>query len=93
LRFHHADGTPYGGPVSVFTADLRARAFRELRALGFSERDVHGALLVVRRDATGEVRPSTHVGAGSPPGATPSVEAIVRSALRHLTEQALAKAS
>jgi hypothetical protein len=96
LRFYHADGTPYGGPVSVFAADLRARAFRALRALGFGERDVHRALLAVRKDATGNVHPATHVGAGSPPVATPSVEAveaIVRSALRHLTEQALAKAS
>lgn len=92
-RFHHADGTPYGGPVSAFTADIRAKAFRALRALGFSERDVHRALLAVKLDTVGEGRPFTHVGTGSPPAPTPSVEAVVRSALRRLTEQALAKAS
>jgi hypothetical protein len=94
LRFLHADGTPYGGPVLAVAADIRAKAFRALRALGFSERNVHRALLAARRDDTDADRPLTHVGTGSPPpGSTPSVESIVRSALRHLTEQALAKAS
>lgn len=39
LRFTHADGTPYGGPVSPEVAALRAAAFQALRGLGFRERE------------------------------------------------------
>jgi hypothetical protein len=44
LRIGHADGTAYGGKVVPSQVDLRARAFRALRRLGFGEREVRRAL-------------------------------------------------
>jgi hypothetical protein len=44
LHVVHADGTPYGGAVGAAVADVRAKAFRALRALGFRESDAKGAL-------------------------------------------------
>jgi hypothetical protein len=43
LVFRHADGTPYGGALSVGSADIRAKAFRALRAMGFRESEAHDA--------------------------------------------------
>jgi hypothetical protein len=43
-RFRHADGSDYGRPASAGIADLRAKAFRALRALGFRECEVRKAL-------------------------------------------------
>jgi hypothetical protein len=47
LSFHHADGTEYGGTVSMTDADVQSRAFRALRNLGFREREVRRALAEV----------------------------------------------
>jgi hypothetical protein len=55
LRFQHADGTAYGGAVAAGAADVRAKAFRALRSLGFAEHEVHQAL-----------RDVTHVGSPAP---------------------------
>jgi hypothetical protein len=43
-RFAHADGTRYGGVVTPAAADVRAKAFQALRALGFREGDAKRAL-------------------------------------------------
>ena len=43
-RFGHADGTRYGGVVAAAAADVRAKAFQALRALGFREGDAKRAL-------------------------------------------------
>ena len=43
-RFAHADGTRYGGVVAAAAADVRAKAFQALRALGFREGDAKRAL-------------------------------------------------
>jgi Holliday junction resolvasome RuvABC DNA-binding subunit len=47
LNFRHADGTNYGGRVSMSDADTQARAFRGLRSLGFGEREVQRTLAEV----------------------------------------------
>jgi Holliday junction resolvasome RuvABC DNA-binding subunit len=69
LSFHHADGTEYGGTVSMTDADVQSRAFRALRNLGFREREVRRALAEV----TAQPR---HV---------PELEATLRAALQRLT--------
>jgi hypothetical protein len=77
LRFCHADGTAYGGAVSADRADLQLRAFRALRALGFSERE---ARLALRESAA-------HVGEKA------ELEPLLRHAIGLLTASAWAKAS
>jgi hypothetical protein len=77
LCFRHADGAEYGGVVLAATVDAQARAFRGLRQMGFGEGEVRRALAQV----------STHVGHQA------SVEVILRSALRLLTDGAFARAS
>jgi cysteine sulfinate desulfinase/cysteine desulfurase-like protein len=77
LRFRHADGTTYGGAVSANGADAQLRAFRALRALGFSERE---ARLALRRSVT-------HVGEDA------ELELLLRHALSLLTARAWAQAS
>jgi hypothetical protein len=77
LRFHHADGTTYGGAVSADEADLQLRAFRALRALGFGERE---ARLALRQSPT-------HAGENA------ELEPLLRHAIGLLTASALAKAS
>jgi 5-methylcytosine-specific restriction endonuclease McrA len=69
LSFHHADGTEYGGTVSMTDADVQTRAFRALRNLGFREREVRRALAEVTA-ALGHV---------------PELEATLRAALQRLT--------
>jgi 5-methylcytosine-specific restriction endonuclease McrA len=71
LSFRHADGTDYGGPVSMNAADLQARAFRGLRGLGFGERDVRRAL----SEVTGRL------------GHDAGLEATLRAALQQLTSK------
>ncbi len=53
FSFRHADGSSYGEVASPPAADSRARAFRALTRLGYSEREARRALDSVR----------THVGA------------------------------
>ena len=43
-RFAYADGTRYGGVVAAAAADVRVKAFRALRGLGFREGDAKRAL-------------------------------------------------
>ena len=43
-RFAHVDGAPYGGVIAAAAADVRAKAFQALRALGFREGDAKRAL-------------------------------------------------
>jgi hypothetical protein len=69
LSFHHADGTEYGGTVSMTAADVQTRAFRALRNLGFREREVRRALAEVTTEL----------------GYVPDLEATVRAALQRLT--------
>jgi hypothetical protein len=70
LTFGHADGSPYGTPVSPARADTSAQAFQTLRGLGFREGDVRRAL----REAAQGI------------GALASIEALVRHCLLGLTE-------
>jgi 5-methylcytosine-specific restriction endonuclease McrA len=77
LRFKHADGTPYGGRVRPLEVEVRARAFRALRSMGFRESEIRRAFAGLQ----------THDEA--PPG----FEATVRAALVRLTEDAAEKAS
>ncbi len=49
LRFRHADGSPYGRPCDPRALDAHAKVFSALRNLGFSEREVRGALEELRQ--------------------------------------------
>jgi hypothetical protein len=69
LSFRHADGTEYGGTVSMTGADVQTRAFRALRNLGFRERKVRRALAEVTAQL----------------GHIPELEATLRAALQRLT--------
>jgi len=71
LTFRHADGNRYGEPLSPAAADAGSKAFRALRGLGFAEGEVRRALAQV-----------AHAGGGDA-----SVEALVRSCLRLLTQR------
>jgi hypothetical protein len=44
VRFRHADGTDYGGPVAPRAAESRTKVFQALRGLGFREKHVKLAL-------------------------------------------------
>jgi len=44
LAFFHADGTPYGGPVSPDVIELKTKAFHALRHMGFKQTEVRRAL-------------------------------------------------
>ena len=44
VRFRHADGTEYGGPVAPHAAESRTKVFQALRGLGFGEKYVKLAL-------------------------------------------------
>jgi hypothetical protein len=44
LRFRHADGTEYGGPVAPRAAESRTKVFQALSGLGFGEKHVKLAL-------------------------------------------------
>ena len=48
LSFWHADGTPYGKPVTARTADAFSKAFAALRAMGFRETQVRRTLDALR---------------------------------------------
>ena len=69
LSFRHADGTEYGGAVSLADADVQARAFRALRNLGFGEREVRRTLAEVAAQR----------------GHVPELEPTLRAALQRLT--------
>jgi Holliday junction resolvasome RuvABC DNA-binding subunit len=71
LSFHHADGTEYGGTVSMTDADVQTRAFRALRNLGFREREVRRSLAEVAAQL----------------GHVPELEATLRAALQRLTSE------
>jgi hypothetical protein len=71
LTFRHADGSPYGAPLSPATADTSARAFQALRRLGFRDGEVRRAM----NEAAQLVSSSANV------------EALVRHCLRGLTER------
>jgi Holliday junction resolvasome RuvABC DNA-binding subunit len=44
LDFRHADGTPYGELPSPEIAELRAKAYRALTAMGYRETEAKSAL-------------------------------------------------
>ncbi len=48
FTFRHADGSPYGTPVSAREADATSRAFRALTRLGYKQREARHALEQVR---------------------------------------------
>jgi hypothetical protein len=50
LVFQHADGTPYGGPVSAPRADICKKVFDGLCGLGFKSGEARRALDVCTRD-------------------------------------------
>jgi hypothetical protein len=77
LRFHHANGTAYGGAASAQAVDVQAQAFRALRALGFGEREARGALQ----------KCLPHMGQNR------ELEPLLRAALALLASDALARAS
>jgi hypothetical protein len=59
VRFRHADGTPYGGPVEPRALDTLAKVFGALRGLGFREAEIRRVLAALRaeegfRDETAE---------------------------------------
>jgi hypothetical protein len=53
LDFRHADGTPYGELPSPAAADLRAKAYRALTAMGYRETEAKRALARVPESASG----------------------------------------
>jgi hypothetical protein len=55
VRFRHADGTAYGGPVEPRALDVQAKVFGALRNLGFREGDIKRALAALRADGFREV--------------------------------------
>jgi 5-methylcytosine-specific restriction endonuclease McrA len=50
LKFQHADGTPYGGPVSAPRADVCQKVYDGLCRLGFKSSEARRALDVCTRD-------------------------------------------
>jgi hypothetical protein len=52
LRFSHADGTEYGGPVCADVAAARAEVFLALRSFGFKESESKRALARVQDQTT-----------------------------------------
>jgi hypothetical protein len=77
LQFKHADGSPYGGPVRPFEVEVRARAFRALRSMGFREREIRTVLAGLQTQG----------------GGSRGFEATVRAALVRLGDAAVEKAS
>ena len=53
LVFHHADGTPYGGPVSAPRVDVCKKVFDGLCRLGFKSSEARRALDECTRHAEG----------------------------------------
>jgi hypothetical protein len=49
LRFLHADGTPFGGPLNPRALDAHAKVFSALRNLGFREAEARHVLHEMRR--------------------------------------------
>ena len=70
-------GTAYGGQVAPRAVEVQARAFRALRGMGFGEGEVRRAL--------GQLR--------APTVTAPSLDAVLRDALRHLTERRVIRAA
>jgi hypothetical protein len=50
LRFLHADGTPFGGPLDPRALDAHAKVFSALRNLGFREIEARGTLNELRHE-------------------------------------------
>jgi RuvA, C-terminal domain len=50
IRFRHADGTPYGQPVTPHVVDVQTKVFSALRHLGFREREVRAVLAELSSD-------------------------------------------
>jgi hypothetical protein len=50
LRFHHADGSPYGEPRSVEAATVHAKVFKALCKLGFGDGEVRRVIAALRRE-------------------------------------------
>ncbi len=48
--FLHADGTPYGHPITAAVVDAHAKAFSALRQLGFREREIRAVLTELLAD-------------------------------------------
>jgi hypothetical protein len=71
LTFRHADGSAYGGSLTVAHADATAKAFRALCHQGFRESEVRRALAELTL----------------PSGTETSVEALIRQGLLRLTER------
>jgi hypothetical protein len=62
LDFRHADGTPYGELPSPANADLRARAYRALTAMGYRETEAKRALAQVEGSASGSLEQLVRLG-------------------------------
>ena len=77
LRFRHADGSPYGGPVRPLEVEIRARVYRALRSMGFRESEIRPVLGGLQIQGDG----------------SPGFEGAVRAALVRLAEAAVEKAS
>jgi hypothetical protein len=71
LTFRHADGSVYGGSLTVVHADATAQAFQALCHQGFREGEVRRTLAELTL----------------PSGTEPSVEALIRQGLLRLTER------
>jgi hypothetical protein len=71
LTFWHADGSAYGGSLTVAHADAKAKAFQALCHQGFREGEVRRALAQLTL----------------PSDTKPSAEALIRQALLRLTER------
>jgi hypothetical protein len=62
LKFRHADGTPYGELPSPVSAELRARAYRALTAMGYRETEAKRALTEVPASADGSLEQVVRLG-------------------------------
>jgi hypothetical protein len=51
FSFHHADGTPYGQPISAPAVDVANQVFSALRHMGFKETEARARIDRVRRAA------------------------------------------
>jgi 5-methylcytosine-specific restriction endonuclease McrA len=61
LCIRHADGTPYGQPVTATSADTHAKIYSALHNLGFRDREIHAVLAEIRTDTALRNAPIEHM--------------------------------